>query len=357
MKKIISLVCLLAMMACVFASCDIVHVHEFDTENWTHDADYHWHACTVNDNCEEKQDNAEHTFEEALNDDGKLVNKCTVCGATNEKVSIAPEHEHTYSEQYSNSDNFHWFECTVEGCYEASAKSEHVFGNPDVTYTDSKVVIKYTCVDCAYEKVDEQEVESKVDSALTWDEMFQGFKLTNFTMDVFLKDNESEQTNHCVVTTDSAYYCIPENAEFYTVKNADGTCTTYKRNSSSEPFTKTNDTSDYYLVGAQTETVIQISFEEHFDKFTYDEATGSYVCSEVIAGEYFSFTGVSYGTINCYNSVVTVVDGKISAISAYYYFYEEELQYDEKSFSYYNIGISAVEIPQSVINGAIAEQE
>ena len=85
--------------------------------------------------------------------------------------------------------------------------------------------------------------------------------------------------------------------EFYTIPNGDGTYTTYSRNRSTDTFIKLKDTSNTYLLGAQVETVIQVSFEDNFEKFTYDAETASYLCEEAIAADYFDFDGEKIGTI------------------------------------------------------------
>ena len=358
MKKFLSVICLLAMMLTMLASCE-EHEHIFDTDEWEADDDYHWHACTAVDGCPEVEDKEEHEFEVVENKKGKLVNQCKVCGETNDDVPSAPEHEHTFSDKLTGGDNYHWYACTVEGCYEKKDKNEHAFGNPEVTYADNKITTKYVCVDCAFEKIEEQVVKTEVDNALSWDDAFKNFKLTNFTMDVifeYTSQNENH-TNHCVVTEKDAYYCIPDSNEFYTFTNEDGTYTTYKRRGSNDPFVLLKDKSSTYLVGAQTETVIQVSFEENFEKFTYDEKTASYVCADVIEAICYDFDGNVLDTLYCYDNVVKLVDGKISYIGASYYFEEDELEDSSKSFKYYNIGISAVEVPQSVIENAISEED
>ncbi len=345
MKKLISIICLLAMTLTMFASCND-HEHKFASEKWASDSDYHWHPCEAKDGCKEKGSKTEHTFAPSVDKEGKPVNKCTVCGATNDKVSTAPEHECAFADKYQYSENFHWYPCTQEGCYETSGKAEHAYGNPDVTYADGKIITKHTCVDCGYEKVNEEKVDTVVDNAVSWNEMFKNFKLTNFSMKVFL----SSTTNHCIVTENSAYYHIEGSTEFYTVRNADNTCTTYYKYDGG--FKKLDNTSDEYLVGAQTETVIQVSFEENFEKFTYDLETASYVCAEEIECTYYDFDGNVEGTLICYDSVVKITDGKISYIESKYY--EKDHDRNGYSFIYYNIGISSVTIPQEVINSAVS---
>ena len=88
----------------------------------------------------------------------------------------------------------------------------------------------------------------------------------------------------------------------------------------------------------------------------YDPETGSYVCDEVIEAIAYNFSGDDSQIIYCYNNVVNIIDGKISSIEASYYFDEKDDDMDY-SFKYYNIGITVMEIPQSVIDNAIAEQE
>ncbi len=356
MKKLISVFSFIVVLLLVFTACE-AHEHDY-SDDWSSDADYHWHECTAVDGCPEVSDKADHDFEVVEDENGNPKNKCKVCGYTNDNVNTAPAHDHVFAEEYSISENFHWYACTVEGCYEKEDKIDHAYGNPEVEYTDGKMIITSVCVDCQYEKIEEQAVKTEVDDALSWDNAFKNFKLTNFTMDVYFEDltGEERQHNHCVVTDDAVFYSIPGSTEFYSVKNADGTCTTYAKYGSSEVYIILDDTSDNFLTSAQRETVILISFEDNFDKFTYDEATGSYVCEEVIYAQYYDFSGEEAYDMYCYNNVVKITDGQISYISAEYYFDEKDLEYELKHFIYANIGISAVEIPQSVINNAVYEE-
>ena len=151
MKKIISLILTFVLIAATLISCVQSHDHVF-SETWTNDSDYHWHACTAEDDCSEQGEKAAHDYEVVPNAEGKLVNLCKVCGYFNEKVSTAPAHDHVFSDEYVNSENFHWHECTVEGCFEADKSNEHQYGNPDVEYSGESITMKYTCVDCGYIK-------------------------------------------------------------------------------------------------------------------------------------------------------------------------------------------------------------
>ena len=352
MKKALFLLALAVLLICLVACND--HEHTFSDSEWANDADYHWRPCTAQAGCTEQHDRTAHDYELYMTTAGGPVYRCTVCGMTKTEMISVPEHEHTYGEALKFDTAYHWVGCTVEGCTEATERFEHAFGNPEVSYADGKIETTYTCVDCGFGKKTEQTVSTEVEGALDWNDAFKNFKLVNFTMDVFFKQGAMTHTNHCVVTENEAYYCIPDANEFYTVPNGDGTYTTYIRGNSKDPFTKLNDTSDTYLIGAQTETVIQVSFEENFDKFTYDKESASYVCKEEIESTFYSFDGKPMGTLVSFNNVVKVTNGAISYIEADYYIGSQSSNYSQ-SFKYYNIGMSAVEVPQSVIDGCIPD--
>ncbi|MBR2352878.1 MAG: hypothetical protein IKA76_00045 [Clostridia bacterium] len=373
MKKIIALFCVLAIALTMLASCDLSldHDHEFSDEKWDYDADYHWHPCVVSDSCGEQKDKEPHAFTSFEDADGNVHMVCEVCGAIENEIApddsgdgsdtdavTVPEHTHEYGETLQSNARYHWYACLTEGCGQQKDKVGHVFGNPEVTYADKEIVVKYTCVDCGYENTVREEVKTEVDNAVAWNEAFKNFKLVNFTMDVLMVGQSHTQHNHCVVTENEAYYCIPDTDgvgnEFYTVPNGDGTYTTYQRNHSRDPFKKLGDTSDSFLKGAQTETVIQVSFENNFEKFTYDKETASYVCDEIIPCVFYRFDGTANEqTLYCYESVVKLTDGAISYIESKYYIGEPNPEGFEQSFKYYNIGMSAVEVPQSVIDSAV----
>ena len=64
--------------------------------------------------------------------------------------------------------------------------------------------------------------------------------------------------------------------------------------------------------------------------------------------------GKPMGTLVSFNNVVKVTNGAISYIEADYYIGSQSSNYSQ-SFKYYNIGMSAVEVPQSVIDGCIPD--
>ena len=356
MKRILATVCMLLLLTVAMASCDLLHEHSF-SEEWKSDSDYHWNPCTVNETCTEQGNRAAHEFESDIDEDGKPLNTCKVCGYQNYRVSTAPEHEHTFGTEYHSSENFHWFECTTEGCFEASKNDEHQYGNPEITYSDTKLTTTYVCVDCGYKKVETQTVEAEVDSAVEWDEIFGNFNLTNFSMYVYITDGEYTQTNHCIVTEYGIYYCIEDYIEFYVIKE-DGQWVGYQKlyDDEDKKF-KVLDISQEELQelyeNLSREAVLQISFAENFDKFTYDADTGSYTSNQTITADSYDNDGDYLGELYCVNSVVNVVDGEIMYISSNYYF-DEVSESDGHRFIYENIGHAELKVPQAVIDEANA---
>ena len=353
MKKLSALIALgilSASLLIALSSCVPQHEHTF-SEEWTTDSDYHCKKCTVT-GCTQSGEKAEHTFEESADENGNAINVCTVCNEKNELVNTAPEHEHTFADKFSASENFHWYACTTEGCYEQSERADHEFGNPETEYGDKEITLTYTCGICNYEKVETHAVTTQIDNATQWNSAFENFELTNFSMKVYLGNkNSGEEPRQCIVTDDAVYYCIPESRTFYSEKNADGTYTTYQKNHSLNKYVKLDDTSEKFYVAAHTEPVIRISFANNFDKFVYNAEDGSYRCDTALEAQCTDFNCTEWRTLYCYNNVVRVKDGNIIYIECEYNF---DINSEARSyFIYYNIGSSVLTIPEEVINSAI----
>lgn len=350
MKKIIFLMCFFAVLTALLVSCE-AHEHIY-SEELTYDSDYHWHACTVSESCPSKGSREAHDFAVVTDASGKEINQCTVCSATNDMVNKAPEHEHVFDTAFTYSDNFHWYPCTVEGCYAMHAKAEHAFGNPTITYTESTVVITSVCVDCQKESITEKTVSTKVETATDWDKAFENFKPTNYTLEILMTRGDESRKNFCILTETDAYCRIEDDEEFYTVL-VGGAYKTYLRTEDTVPFTRLLDNTDSFFTKAKNQTALFISLAENFEKFTYNAQEGCYVCEEPITATQFDASGAQQGNFFCYNTVVTITDGAISTIEAQYYF--ESKDEGDFSFRYSNIGSSAVKIPKSVIQDAISE--
>ena len=277
---------------------------------------------------------------------------------TEETETDAPTHEHEYADEYSSDDKWHWYACTVEGCDDADGREGHAFGEPTVEHSDNAVSRTYTCTVCGYEKVDTVTVDSIVAGEQAWQDAFTNLRLLNFKLEVqYLMNGVVEHTNICRVTPDAAYYHIESQEEYYAVSNGDGTCATYYRDPSTgndnmykSPFILLDDTSDRYLKAAQIETVIKISFADHFDEFTYDAETASYLCDGPVEAESFGPDGTSYGTLRCINNRVKVQDGEIVFIDCDYYLESDDDMYH---LNYSDIGTTVVTVPDDVAAGAI----
>ena len=370
MKRILNL--LFAMVAAfavclTLGSCDNDHTHKYKTE-WSSDEDFHWYACE-SDGCTSKSQRAEHTFEEDADAEGNAINLCTVCGYVSTLVNTAGPHDHVYETEYTKGANFHWYACTTEGCTERKDREEHDFAMPEIIQEANAIKRIYTCSLCGYEKTETTVISSVVEGEVSWTQAFENLELVNFDMDVYMTFDNETQHNHCITTPDGVYYQIPGYREFYSVKNSDGSYTTYAREAKtheltdSDPFYKLSDTSGKYAAQATTETVLAVSFADNYDNFTYDAEKGAYVCSSPIKTAAYSADGTPYPMeMYCYNNVVKVADGKISYISADYYFVypDGSSSKDEgvqSSFTYANIGMCTVTVPKSVSESAISDPD
>ena len=354
MKRTISLLVLIALALTLFVSCDD-HEHDF-SKKWSKDSDYHWHACSV-ENCSEKSDREEHDFEVVTDENGDRKNVCSVCGEENDKVPTAPEHEHVYAEEYSTSENFHWYACTVENCYEMNEREEHHYSSPEVSYSEKLITTKYVCDDCGYTYTDEIEVSTKVDDAMSWNEAFEGFELKNFDMYVYFGPHDNpENVNHCKIADDTVFYELGSGMVFYAQKNADGTYVTYFVDKENDRYVIDAEAGDLYFERAKVEPVLHISFADNFEKFTYDAELAAYVYDGVIEAE-ATYPNGSTVTLYCFNNKVVIANGEIVSIDAEYAFDMEKVGKEYYRFAYYDIGYTNFSIPKNVIDNAMTEEE
>ena len=151
-KNFVTLMAFITAVTCAFAfvGCSSKTEHEHTFANvWTNDETYHWHAAT----CEHKSEisaKAEHSF---------VNGKCSVCQY--EKLA---EHEHTYSEEWTNDETYHWHAATCEHLGEISGKAEHNF-------TDGK------CSACGYQTAPP---ETKATCSFELNEGEDGYVVTGF---------------------------------------------------------------------------------------------------------------------------------------------------------------------------------
>ena len=131
--------------------------HRFDGE-WLHDADGHWHTCSV-DGCTVTSEKENHSFADADIKNHKEYLVCSICGETLEN-----DLPHSVSEDLKYDETNHWHYCTVPGCTEKMDIAEHTFGDGELI--DHKMV--YVCSGCGYNK--EVVLDHKFDTAWGNDE-------------------------------------------------------------------------------------------------------------------------------------------------------------------------------------------
>ena len=118
MKRNLLILCLVALLAFAFTSCDALGgndgnqsgsddcIHTF-SENWSSNATQHWHAATCEHN-DQKSDLADHT-------DADQDGNCDTC-------SYKVNHEHTYAEEWTTDNVAHWHVAT---CLHTDVKGDY----------------------------------------------------------------------------------------------------------------------------------------------------------------------------------------------------------------------------------------
>ena len=135
-----------------------IHVHTF-AEEWTSDANGHWHEATC-EHTTEVSGKAAHSFgnwtttKEATEEaEGSKERTCTVCGYPATEVIAKLEHTHKFAEEWSKDATYHWHAATCEHPTEVSGKAEHTFGeyvsNNDAT-TEKDGTKTRECSVCGY---------------------------------------------------------------------------------------------------------------------------------------------------------------------------------------------------------------
>ena len=106
--------------------------HTF-SDAWSKDDTYHWHAATCG-HTDEISEKAEHSWDDGVitkqptcTEDGVMTYTCTVCEKT--KTADIPATGHTFSEDWSYDDDYHWHAATCGDTDEVSEKAEHTWDN------------------------------------------------------------------------------------------------------------------------------------------------------------------------------------------------------------------------------------
>ena len=121
---------LLVLSSEAYSDEPVEHQHQWSSD-WSSDGSYHWHECIAGD-CDvadnsQKDGYGEHSYG---ND-----NVCDVCGYTK-----PVEHQHQWSDVWSSDGTHHWHECTAAGCgvtdnSQKDGYGEHNYGDDNVCDT------------------------------------------------------------------------------------------------------------------------------------------------------------------------------------------------------------------------------
>ena len=129
--------------------------HHYSSD-WSHDNEYHWHACT-DEGCDSTSDYGHHNFVESVitpasyTAPGLKRYTCNVCSYYYEEA--IPQLVHHYSSDWSHNNTHHWHACTDIGYTDLKKdESTHTYSVNVVTpasYT-APGLKRYTCNICGY---------------------------------------------------------------------------------------------------------------------------------------------------------------------------------------------------------------
>ena len=130
--------------------CDICGFTMHDAQDeGKNDENKHWHGCKF-DGCEEKYDEAEHTWGEWIAEGTFHERECTVChrvqhenhDLTDGKCDICGFTMHGAQDEWKNDEHTHWHGCKFDGCEDKFDENEHDFVNG-------------VCSVCGYRKIED----------------------------------------------------------------------------------------------------------------------------------------------------------------------------------------------------------
>ena len=241
----------------------------------------------------------------------------------------------------------------------------HRFGNPELTFTDGKVIAKYPCVDCDYYEIEEIAASTQVADAGAWDAAFQNLNMGIFSADFCAVYTDRVETLSCIVTEDRAYFkgCtatdedISAFEESYTIRKNEDTYIDYRRFEQDGKIAVTQDSDDALMQSIKQDMQVYLFLEGFFDQFTYDGEEGVYLSKNSISAQLLDANGVSLGTKTFQSVAVNIADGQVISIRANYEETNEYLETVGIDLHFYNIGYCVVKVPQSVIEEAAKSTE
>lgn len=132
------------------------HIYEYKF-----DANYHWKQCME---CNDKKNSQEHSW-----NDGEIVKMptnstygekkytCIICNYTKIERIEKLLHQHTFSNEWSSDDIYHWHSATCEHTSEVNEKDTHNWNNGEVTVTPTTTqdgMMTYMCAICKQQRTE-----------------------------------------------------------------------------------------------------------------------------------------------------------------------------------------------------------
>lgn len=137
-----------------------LNLHNY-SEAWSKDGHGHYHQCLDEGYESLKINYTAHDYSEPEiikpatdSEDGLQEMICKICGYAKQDSIPATEHLHTYSDEYSHNENYHWRQATCEHNLKVDYW-HHRFGEEEVLYSptyESIGLARKTCTECGYVK-------------------------------------------------------------------------------------------------------------------------------------------------------------------------------------------------------------
>ena len=195
---------------------------------------------------------------------------------------------------------------------------------------------------------------NEIKDAAAWDAVFENLEWTNYSLDMIRRDSDGKTTLEMnFIFAEDGAWCLDGSDDVYTVKNTDGTFTTYRHMIEKNVTLIPNDTGSFYHQRIWGMSAVKLSFAGQFDKFTYDKESGSYTSEEKMEIPY-EYPNGNKGQWYCCKATLQFVDGKISGMAFDFRNFDDESA-PMHTYRFYNVGTSKVEIPQSILDDARPE--
>ena len=138
------------------------HIHTY-SDNWSKDANNHWHAATC-EHISEVKDKAEHIWGEGIvttspteDAEGIRTYICTVCSFSKAEPIAKLAHTHIISTDWSKDSFYHWHSASCGRVEHSTDKASHTWDNGVITTPateECEGVMSYLCTICGYTKTE-----------------------------------------------------------------------------------------------------------------------------------------------------------------------------------------------------------